>query len=59
MLTSIVQIGRCKDCKYQIKTWVKDDRRKGGGIWQYSCEINEEMGLDEEFCSSWKERSTE
>lgn len=47
---------RCKDCRHQIKTWVKDGRRKDGGIWQYSCQINEEMGQDEEFCSSGKRK---
>ena len=47
-----VRVVRCKDCKHQIKTWTADGRRKDGGIFQYSCQINEEMGLDEEFCSS-------
>lgn len=56
---------KCKDCKYQVKEWRKDKRRKEKGYWVYGCEhFGEIMGYwgfggnDNEFCSDaeqiWK-----
>lgn len=51
-----VRVIRCKDCQYQIKNWVKDGRRRGGGYWQHSCQENEYMGEDSQFCSLGKRK---
>lgn len=52
-----VEVVRCKDCKFQIKVFHEDKRRKEGGYWLYFCYRNEDQfvchavnGYDDEFC---------
>lgn len=49
---------RCKDCKYQIKEFRVDNRRKDGGYCVYACEFFGNLmgywgwgGQDHQFCS--------
>lgn len=53
----VVEVVRCKDCKYQRKKWHTDKRMKEGGYWIYSCEGNDDPfvshtvnGDKDEFC---------
>lgn len=59
-----VEVVRCKDCKYQRKTWHKDRRMKDSGYWIYWCDRNEDpfvshavSGRDDEFCSYGERRN--
>ena len=50
------EVTRCAECKYQVKKWIKDRRRKDGGYQFYSCELIGDNtcgfgGFDTEFCS--------
>lgn len=54
---NVVEVIRCKDCKYRHKEWYQDKRNKDGGYWLVCCEndaIAERIyGLaqDNDFCS--------
>lgn len=57
MSADVVEVVRCKDCKFQIKAWHKDGRMKEGGYWIYQCDRNDDpfvchavCGYDDEFC---------
>lgn len=59
----IVQVTRCKDCKYQYTHWHEDKRVKDGGYWIYSCELNDNPfdahavdGHPNDFCSRAERR---
>lgn len=53
----VVEVVRCKDCKYRHKEWYQDKRNKDGGYWIIGCgndAIAERVyGLaqDNDFCS--------
>ena len=53
----VVEVVRCKDCKYRSKEWYEDKRHKDGGYWLVCCEndaIAERVyGLaqDNDYCS--------
>ena len=53
----VVEVVRCKDCKYRSKKWYEDKRNKDGGYWLVCCEndaIAERVyGLaqDNDYCS--------
>ena len=53
----VVEVVRCKDCKYRSKEWYEDKRHKDGGYWLVCCEndaIAERIyGLaqDNDYCS--------
>lgn len=53
----VVEVVRCKDCKYRSKKWYEDKRVKDGGYWLFVCEndnIAERVyGLahDKDYCS--------
>ena len=57
LLENLVEVVRCKDCKYRSKEWYRDKRYKDGGYWIVGCgndEIAERVyGLaqDNDFCS--------
>ena len=53
----VVEVVRCKDCKWHTKDWHEDKRRKVGGYWVIGCDnhnIAERvygLGEDNQFCS--------
>ena len=54
----VVEVVRCKDCKYRLKEWRSDKRLKDKGYWAYGCEHFAELmgywgwgGDDYDFCS--------
>lgn len=53
----VVEVVRCKDCKWHTKDWHEDKRRKEGGYWVIGCDnhnIAERvygLGEDNQFCS--------
>ena len=57
MINSLVEVVRCKDCKYRSKEWYEDKRHKDSGYWLVCCEndaIAERIyGLaqDNDYCS--------
>lgn len=58
----VVEVVRCKDCKYRSKEWYEDKRNKDGGYWLVCCEndaIAERIyGLaqDNDYCSYGEKR---
>ena len=60
----VVEVVRCKDCRYRSKTWYEDKRRKDGGYWIIGCNndnIAERVyGLahDDDFCSFGERKDT-
>lgn len=60
----VVEVVRCKDCKYRSKIWYEDKRKKEGGYWIIGCNndnIAERVyGLahDDDYCS-YGERAEE
>lgn len=60
MLTTadVVEVVRCKDCKYQRRTWHEDKRFQNGGYFIVGCMRNGDpfvmhtvYGHDTDFCS--------
>lgn len=54
---------KCQDCKYQVKEWRKDKRKKEKGRWVYGCEHFGKLmgywgfgGYDNEFCSDAEQK---
>lgn len=55
----VVEVVRCKDCKYQGKLFHVDARRKDGGYYIYWCDLNDEYShvcLDDDYCSRGERR---
>ena len=60
----LVEVVRCKDCKYQIKEWHPDNRMISKGYYTYGCDRNFHLyssnavnGRDNEFCSYGERRT--
>lgn len=60
----LVPVVRCEKCVYQQKAWHSDKRRKEGGFFMYSCELNQDPfvthvvdGDPGGFCSEGKRRA--
>ena len=54
----VVEVVRCKDCKYQSRVWHEDKRFQDGGYYIVSCKRNCDPfvmhtvdGYDNDFCS--------
>ena len=54
----VVEVVRCKDCKYQNRVWHEDNRFQDGGYYIVSCKRNGDPfvmhtvdGYDNDFCS--------
>ena len=57
---------KCQACRYQVKEWQEDRRRKEKGYWTYGCKHFGELmgywgfgGNDNEFCSDAEVKETE
>jgi len=63
----VVQVVRCKECKYRKGAFHTDRRRKEGGYWLYWCELDTgdpfELGRNAEddnwFCADGERRDDE
>ena len=58
----VVEVVRCKDCKYQRKHFHADARRKEGGYFIYWCDLVDgysHVCLDDDYCSKGERREDE
>lgn len=59
----VVEVVRCKDCKYRSKEWYRDKRYKDGGYWIVGCDNDEiaervyGLAQDNDFCSYGERRN--
>ena len=64
-VADVIEVVRCKDCKYQNRVWHEDKRFQDDGYYMVSCKRNDDPfvmhtvdGYDNDFCSYGERKDT-